>query len=99
MQAALIIKRYTTGPMQGAIENWWVDDIQGHRWEIFAYDPPDFVIQYDTGENCGTGRFVLDAGQDLSYGSELSGTIYDTPVGEFGVPCQFEFESLPPDPQ
>ena len=47
--------------------------------------------QYEAGKDCGTGVFVLDNGQDLNHGSELSGEIQETPVGDFGVPCEVEF--------
>jgi hypothetical protein len=96
MNAKLMIKRHDTGPLKGEIEAWWVEDDQGHRWEIFSSEPPKFSVQYDTGESCGTGQFVLASDQDLTHGSELCGSLHDTPVGEFGVPCELEFEAAGP---
>jgi hypothetical protein len=95
MRATLVIVRRPNGAGKGEIDGWWVEDERGFRWEIFAYEPPNFSIQYDTGKSCGTGRFVLDTDQDLSRGSRLRGTLEETPVGEFGVPCDLEFVSAP----
>jgi hypothetical protein len=95
MNARLVIKRHTDGPLEGKIEAWWVEDEQGQRWEIFSYDPPKFSVQYDTGESCGTGQFVPDTDQELTKGFEFPGIVHETPVGEFGVPCELEFESVP----
>lgn len=95
MKAKLIIRRYTEGSLKGKIKDWWVEDEIGNRWELFSDKPPDFSVQYDNGTNCGTGRFVLESGQDLTHGSELSGIIHETPVGELGVPCELEFPSVP----
>jgi hypothetical protein len=94
MEANLIIRRHSEGRLKGKIDDWWVEDKKGNRWEIFTDDLPYFSVQYDNGENCGTGRFVLEPGQDLAHGSELSGVIYETPVGELGVPCELEFPSV-----
>jgi hypothetical protein len=94
MKAKLIIERHTEGPLKDEIENWWVEDERGNRWEIFSDNPPDLSVQYDTGKNCGTGRFVLEPGQDLAHGSEFPGVVHETPVGEFGVPCELEFPGV-----
>jgi hypothetical protein len=91
MRAALVVKRHQKGLLAGEIDTWWVKDELGHRWEIFSYDPPNFSIQYDTGEKCGTGIFVLDSEKDLRTGIEMPGTIFETVVGDFGVPCEVEF--------
>jgi hypothetical protein len=93
MNAKLVIKRHAEGPLKGDIENWWVEDEQGNRWEIFSDEPPNFSVQYDNGKNCGTGQFVLEPGQDLAHGSEFPGVVQETPVGEFGVPCELEFSA------
>ncbi len=95
MNAKLVIRRHSVGLLKGQIEAWWVEDERGHRWEIFSYDPPTFSVQYDTGESCGTGQFVLDADQELAQGLEFPGTVRETPVGEFGVPCELEFAGFP----
>jgi hypothetical protein len=95
MNAKLVLRRRTAGPLKGEIEAWWVEDELGNRWEIFSYDPPKFSVQYDTGERCGTGQFVLAPDQDLTQGLEFPGVVNETPVGEFGVPCELEFESTP----
>lgn len=94
MHATLVIGRSPDGPRKGEIESWWVEDERGVRWEIFAYDPPVFSIQYDTGKSCGTGRFSLEPDQHLSDGLRLRGVVRETPVGEFGVPCEVEFVSI-----
>lgn len=91
MKAKLMVKRHAEGPLAGAIDTWWVVDERGQRWEIFSDNRPQFSIQYDSGNDCGSGIFVLENGQDLDHGSEYSGEIHDTPVGSFGVPCEVEF--------
>ncbi len=94
MKAKLVIERHAKGPLEGEIENWWVEDERGNRWEIFSDKPPNFSVQYDNGKDCGTGRFVLKPDQDLTHGSEFPGVLHETLVGEFGVPCELEFTGV-----
>jgi hypothetical protein len=91
MNAKLVIRRRISEQSNGDIDSWWVEDEAGHQWEIFSYDFQKFFVQYDNGESCGTGEFVLAPGQELSTGSEFPGTLTETPVGKFGVPCELEF--------
>lgn len=93
MKATLFVTRHANGPLAGSIDNWWVVDERGQRWEIFSEDLPNFSVQYGEGKDCGTGVFVLESSQDLSHGLEFQGEIHDTPVGIFGVPCEVEFSS------
>lgn len=94
MKAKLMVTRHAEGRFAGAIDTWWVVDERGQKWEIFSDNRPEFSVQYDAGEDCGTGLFVLESGQNLERGSEFAGEIRETPVGLFGVPCEVEFLSV-----